>query len=159
MALGFGYGARVGVINQKAAIPAVSVSLMRRNIPTFAYGDIANGDQYRFGVDLKATNARVVAGYGLGVFGIGAGLGWDKYTGTADISFTPTAGPTQSLTKDLDQTRTLGFLDASLNLGFLNLVGEAGYQFGKDLNLSTTFEGNDPQDNRLFGSAALRFSF
>jgi len=27
------------------------------------------------------------------------------------------------------------------------------------LNLSTTFEDNDPKDNRLFGSAALRFTF
>jgi diaminohydroxyphosphoribosylaminopyrimidine deaminase/5-amino-6-(5-phosphoribosylamino)uracil reductase len=34
----------------------------------------------------------------------------------------------------------------------LNLVGEVGWQFGKDLNLSTTFENNDPKDNRLFGS-------
>jgi hypothetical protein len=100
-----------------------------------------------------------MAGYGFGVASIGAGLGWDKYTGNADVEFIPTAGPAQAVAKDLDQERTLGFLDAGLNLGFLNLVGEVGWQFGKDLNLSTTFQDNDPKDNRLFGSAALRFSF
>lgn len=159
VALGFGYGARVGITNQKAIVPAVSVSLMRRNIPTITYGDITNGDQYRFSVGIDVTNLRAVAGYGLGILDVGAGLGWDKYTGSADIEFTPTVGPTQSVSKDLDQTRTLAFIDAGLNLGILNVVAEGGYQFGKDLHLSTNFDNNDPKDNRLFGSAAIRFSF
>jgi hypothetical protein len=30
---------------------------------------------------------------------------------------------------------------------------------GKDQNLATTFEDNDPADNRVWGSAALRFAF
>ncbi len=159
VALGFGYGARVGVTNQMGAIPAVSVSAMHRSIPKLTYGDITAGDEYRFGVDLDATNLRAMAGYGFGVASIGAGLGWDKYTGKADIEFIPTVGPAQAVAKDLDDERTMAFLDAGLNLGPLNLVGEVGWQFGKDLNLSTTFQDNDPKDNRLFGSAALRFSF
>src|SRR5580765_2371372 len=159
VALGFGYGARVGVINQMGAIPAIAVSAMHRGIPEVTYGDVSQGNQYRYGVNLDATNLRAMAGYGFGVASIGAGLGWDKYTGKADIEFNPTVGPTQFISKDLDQERTLAFLDAGLNLGMLNLVGEVGWQFGKDLNLSTTFQDNDPKDNRLFGSAALRFSF
>lgn len=159
VALGFGYGARVGVTNQMGAIPAIAVSVMRRNIPTVTYGDVTQGDQYTFGVNLDATNLRAMAGYNFGVASIGAGLGWDKYTGDADVEFVPTVGPTQSVSKDLDQERTLGFLDAGLNLGFLNLVGEVGWQFGKDLNLSTTFQDNDPTKKRMFGSAAVRFTF
>jgi hypothetical protein len=159
VALGFGFGARVGVTNQMGAIPAISVSAMRRSIPEVRYGDVTQGDEYRFGVDLDATNLRAMAGYGFGVASIGGGLGWDKYTGNADIEFIPTVGPAQVVVKDLDQERTLAFLDAGLNFGVLNLVGEVGWQFGKDLNLSTTFEDNDPKDNRLFGSAALSFTF
>jgi hypothetical protein len=71
-------------------------------------------------------------------------------------SNSPDVGPTQFIAKDLDQERTLAFLDAGLNFGVLNLVGEVGWQFGKDLNLSTTFEDNDPKDNRLFGSAGAQ---
>ena len=159
VALGFGYGARVGVINQMGAIPAIAVSAMHRGIPEVTYGDVSQGNQYRYGVDLDATNLRAMAGYSLGLVSVGGGLGWDKYTGKADIEFNPTVGPTQFIAKDLDQERTLAFLDAGLNFGMLNLVGEVGWQFGKDLNLSTTFEDNDPKDNRLFGSAALRFTF
>jgi hypothetical protein len=159
VALGFGYGAKIGVTKQMGAIPAIAVSAMRRSIPKLSYGDVTSGDEYRFGVDLDATNLRAMAGYGFGVVSVGAGLGWDKYTGNADVEFIPTVGPAQAVSKDLDQERTLGFLDAGLNLGFLNLVGEVGWQFGKDLNLSTTFQDNDPKDNRLFGSAALRFTF
>jgi hypothetical protein len=160
VALGFGYGARVGLTNQKAAIPAVSVSVMRRNMPEVSYGDVSSGDQYRYGIDLTATNLRAVAGYHFAVVSFGAGLGWDKYTGSADIDFVPFGGgATQNVKQDLSQTRTMGFLDAGFNLGLLNIMAEAGYQFGKDLNLATTFEDNNPQDNRLFGSAALRFNF
>jgi hypothetical protein len=159
VALGFGFGARVGVTNQMGAIPAIAVSAMHRSIPEVTYGDVSQGNQYRYGVDLDATNLRAMAGYSLGLVSVGGGLGWDKYTGKADIEFNPTVGPTQFIAKDLDQERTLAFLDAGLNFGMLNLVGEVGWQFGKDLNLSTTFEDNDPKDNRLFGSAALRFTF
>ena len=124
------------------------------------YGDVSQGNQYRYGVDLDATNLRAMAGYGFGVASIGAGLGWDKVHREAPTSnSTRRSVRLKSLSKDLDQERTLAFLDAGLNFGMLNLVGEVGWQFGKDLNLSTTFEDNDPKDNRLFGSAALRFSF
>jgi len=159
VALGFGYGARVGVTNQTGAFPALAVSIMRRNIPTVTYGDVTQGDQYTFSVNLDATNLRAMAGYDLGVFSVGGGLGWDKYTGDADVEFIPTIGPAQFVSKDLDQERTLAFLDAGLTLGFLDLVGEVGWQFGKDLNLSTTFQDNDPTKNRMFGSAAVRFTF
>jgi len=159
VALGFGYGARVGITNQMGPLPAIAVSVMRRNIPKVTYGDVTQGDQYTFGVNLDATNLRAMAGYDLGVFSVGAGLGWDKYTGDADVEFIPTIGPAQFVSKDLDQERTLAFLDAGLRLGFLDLVGEVGWQFGKDLNLSTTFQDNDPKDNRMFGSAAVRFTF
>jgi hypothetical protein len=53
----------------------------------------------------------------------------------------------------------MAFLTAALNLAVLNIGAEIGYQFGKDQNLKTTFEGNDPGDNRLFAGAGLRFTF
>ena len=71
VALGLGYGARVGVINQMGAIPGIAVSAMRRNIPEVTYGDVSQGNQYRYGVDLDATNLRAMAGYGFGIASIG----------------------------------------------------------------------------------------
>src|SRR4051812_7725147 len=87
IALGVGYGARIGIVREMGPLPAVSFSVMRRDIPTISYGDVSSGDSYSFGVDLHATNLRLVASKQLLIFGVAAGLGLDKYTGNAVISF------------------------------------------------------------------------
>lgn len=163
IALGLGYGVRVGVLPGRAIIPAVTVSVMRRDIPRITYGDVTSGgDNYSYSLDLHATNLRAVAGYHLAVFNVGAGIGWDKYTGTADIGFVPNGGvlPSQTITGiKLDNTRTMAFLTAALDLPVFKIGAEAGYQFGKDQNLSTTFDGNDPKEKRLFAGAGIRLAF
>src|SRR5262249_8643276 len=55
IALGLGYGGRVGVIPGRSIIPSVTVSVMRRDIPRITYGNTASGDNYSYGVDLHAT--------------------------------------------------------------------------------------------------------
>ena len=163
IALGLGYGARIGVFPGKAIIPSVTVSVMRRDIPRITYGDVTSGgDNYSYSLDLHATNLRAVAGYHLAVFNVGAGIGWDKYTGTADIGFVPNGGvlPAQTINGiKLDNTRTMAFLTAAVDLPIFKIGAEAGYQFGKDQSLSTTFAGNDPKDKRLFAGAGIRLAF
>lgn len=161
IALGLGYGARVGIFPGRAIIPSVSVSIMRRDIPRITVGDLSDGDTYSYGVDLKATNLRAVAGYKLGFFEIGAGVGYDKYTGNAQIAFQDQRlpGETLEVEKDLDNSRTVAFLTGGFDFPIIKLGFEAGYQLGKDDNFKTTFEGNDPSDNRLFAGAGLRIAF
>ena len=161
IALGLGYGARIGVIRGHAIVPSVTVSVMRRDIPTITYGDVSGGDQYSYAVDLHATNLRAVAGYKLAILSVGAGIGWDKYTGDSRVVFenplTSTVEP--PIDKELDQSRTMMFLTGALDLPVFKIAAEVGYQLGKDQNLATTFENNDPSDKRLFAGAGLRFSF
>jgi len=163
IALGLGYGARVGVFPGKAIIPSVTVSVMRRDIPRITYGNVTTGgDNYSYSLDLHATNLRAVAGYHLAVFNVGAGVGWDKYTGSANIGFVPNGGvlPAQTINGvKLDNTRTMAFLTAAIDLPVIKIGAEAGYQFGKAQNLATTFTGNDPSKKRLFAGAGLRFAF
>lgn len=161
IALGLGYGARVGIFPGRAIIPSVSVSVMRRDIPRITVGDLSNGDNYSYGVDLQATNLRAVAGYNIGFFGIGAGVGYDKYTGNAQIAFQDQRlpGETLEVEKDLDNSRTVAFLTGGFNFPIIKIGFEAGYQLGKDEAYKTTFEGNDPSDNRLFGGAGIRIAF
>ena len=158
VALGLGYGARVGLLREAGPVPAVSVSVMRRDIPELAYGDLEHGDRYRYAVDLHATNLRVVASKRLASFELAGGLGWDKYTGDALIRFRdPLAGTVEpSIELDLDQERALLFLDAGLDLRALHLAGEVGYQAGKDQDLSTEFEDFDTTSGKVFGSLGLR---
>lgn len=160
LALGLGYGGRVGVISGAGAVPSVSLSVMRRDMPRIAYGDFTGGNMYTYGVDLHATNLRAIAGYHLAIFNVGAGVGWDKYTGTADIAFTPTVGPAQNLNDiELDNTRTMAFLTTAVDLPIVKIGMEAGYQFGGDQNLATTFTGNDPSNRRLFVGGGVRLTF
>jgi hypothetical protein len=160
VALGLGFGGRVGITSGKAIIPAVAVSVMKRSIPRLTYGDLTGSDRYSFGIDWDITNVRATAGYKFSILQVGAGLGWDKYTGTAKIQFKDNLNATQTLSAiDLDQSRTLAFLGATLDFPVFKIAAEAGYQFGKDQQLSTTFTDNDPKDNRLFASAGIRLSF
>jgi hypothetical protein len=160
IALGLGYGARVGIIKGRAIIPSVSVSAMRRDIPRITFGDVAGGDQYSYSTDLHATNLRAVAGYHLMLFSVGAGVGWDKYTGTVDAKFNSTTLGVQSAeTVKLDNTRTLAFLTGGVDLPIIKIGAEVGFQMGKSQNLKTTFTGNDPSDKRLFAGAGIRIAF
>lgn len=158
VALGLGIGARIGILRELGPVPAVSVSLMRRDIPELAYGDLDGGDQYRYAVDLQATNLRLVASKHLAALEVAAGIGWDRYTGDAVIQFRDplTEALEPAIALELRQSRALLFLDAGLDLRALSLVGEVGYQTGKDQKLSTDFEDFDSTGGRVFGSLGVQ---
>ena len=161
LALGLGYGVRVGLLGESILLPAVSVSVMRRDMPQITYGNVLRSDRYSYGVDLHATNLRLAASKKLMIFDLAAGVGWDKYSGDALIRFRdPVTGVTQpDVLVDLDNSRTLGFLNAGMNLSFLRITGEVGYQAGKDQQLTTNFEDFDTTAGKLFAGLGLRVGF
>ena len=159
IALGVGYGARIGIVRESALLPGVALSVMRRGIPTIQYGSISGGDNYTYAVNLRATNLRLTAGKSFSVLSVAAGLGWDHYTGKAHITFTdPTLpiSPVESADVKLATSRMLVFADAGLSLSVVKLVGELGYLGGKDQHLTTNFQGFDPKAGKLFGGVGLR---
>jgi hypothetical protein len=160
VALGLGYGARIGLLREWGPVPGVSLSVMRRDIPELLYGDLAGGDQYDYALDLHATNVRVVASKRLLVFDAAAGLGWDRYSGDATIRFrNPLTGlPEPPLEFELRSSRLMAFLNAGLDLSAVRLVGEVGYQGGRDQELTTTFEDFDTTTGRFFGGLGVRLS-
>ena len=161
LALGLGYGVRVGLFPGRGLVPAVSLSLMRRNVPTVRYGDVAAGDDYSYAVDLTATNLRLVAGTSFGPLAVSAGVGRDTYTGDAEIRFRDPllVAVVGEADLELDESRTMLFADAGLSLGLVTLAGELGWQSGTDEDLATTFEGFDPEEGMLFGGVGLRVGF
>ena len=157
VALGFGYGARVGLLRDDGPLPAVSLSAMRRHVPRLSYGDLDGGDEFRYGVDLQATNVRLVASKQFAAFQLAAGLGWDRYTGEADVQLRE--GPDAPIEIDLKESRTLAFVNAGLDLAAVSIVGEAGYQGGRDQELSTDFEDYDTTSAKFFAGLGLRLGF
>jgi hypothetical protein len=162
IALGLGYGARVGILKGSFPIPAVSVSVMKRTIPRIQYGDLSNPNQdYQYAIDLQATNLRLVASTRLLFINFAAGLGWDKYVGDATIAFRePLTGiPQPPINLKLNQTRTMVFANTTLDFPVVKVAAEIGYQGGKDQNLATDFQGFDEKKGHIFGGVGLRIGF
>lgn len=161
--LKFGFGARVGLIQESLVSPGVSVTYLRRDLPTV---DIAssssNGDSLLVnGLDLQTTAWRIVASKSLMLFGLAAGVGQDQYSSSTAIrahvaSVDSTAGPI-----DLSQkmTRTNYFFDLSLNFPLIKLVGEIGEVTGGSVSTYNTFSGTKADASRMYGSAGLRIGF
>ena len=158
VALGLGYGLRVGILNGDTPVPGIAVSVMRRDIPELRYGDLASGDTYSYAANLKATNLRVIAGWELSRLVVGAGLGVDTYSGDARIVFDDPSLPIprQEIVLDLDNTRYLGFLNVGVEFPIVKLAGEIGYQLGKDQKLTTDFENIDTTGGKFFVGLGIR---
>lgn len=155
VALGLGYGVRIGILKETGPLPGVAVSVMRRDIPRIIYGSLDEGDEFQYGVNLHATNLRLTVGKQLGVLGVAGGVGWDKYTGEGSISV-PAGPQPQQLKFGLSTSRATIFLDAGLGLGVAAITGEAGYQTGKDQDLSTDFEDFDTTKGKFYAGLGLR---
>jgi hypothetical protein len=158
VALGLGFGARIGILREAGPLPGISASIMRRDVPTITYGDLAGGDEFQYSVDLRALNLRLVASKRLAFLDAAAGLGWDRYTGDASIRVRqgtlPGAAPDVPI--ELRNSRVVAFLNAGVELALLKLVAEVGYQGGRDQNLSTSFQDFDPTKGKLFAGLGLR---
>ena len=164
VSLGLGFGARVGILPEDGALPAVAVSVMRRSIPTLGFGNVATGDDIAADLDLHATNIRVTAGKRFSVLSIGAGFGWSRYSGSARAQFSmdgalPGSVVTGAVDVPLVAERTMLFLDGGLDFRFVKLIGEVGVQNGKDQELGTTFAGFDDAGSTTFYSIGLRMGF
>jgi hypothetical protein len=107
-------------------------------------------------VDLQATNLRLVASKQFAALQLAAGIGWDRYTGDAEIRLRDQPGAALEL--GLKESRTLAFLNAGLDLAAFSIVGEAGYQSGRDQELSTDFEGFESKSGQFFAGLGLRLS-
>jgi hypothetical protein len=160
VALGLGYGVRIGLLRGSFPIPAVSVSVMRRHVPRVQFGDVnaPTSDPADFATDLNVTNWRAVAGMRIVFVDVAAGLGVDHYTSAATIHYFDGA-TTHTVTLDLANTREVLFANAGLTMGLVKLVAELGYQTGTDQSFATTFSDFDPKAGHVFWGAGLRINF
>jgi hypothetical protein len=166
--LKLGYGARVGILQESLLVPGVSVSYVRRDLPTVNIAANSGGDSLNVNnFALKTTAWRVVASKGLLLFGFAAGIGQDKYESSTDVSAhiaartVPPVAAFNSTPVSLSQniTRTNVFADLSMNLLLFKLTGEIGQVSGGTINTYNTFSGKQAADSRVYGSVGARFGF
>ncbi|HEU4641671.1 MAG TPA: hypothetical protein VFS44_04385 [Gemmatimonadaceae bacterium] len=161
-ALKFGYGARLGILQETALVPGVSLTWIRRDLPKTTVTAVASPTRSVTIQDLEAktTAWRLVASKNLLVFGFAAGVGQDKYDTRAALTYdvdgnTPSGGP---FALDVSPTRTNVFGDLSLNLAVIKIVGELGRVSGGDVTTFNTFD-KGASDPRWYGSVGVRVGF
>jgi hypothetical protein len=164
--LKFGYGARIGLLSESIAFPAVSFTWIERDLPLIdiTTSSNSNGAATTLAInDMKVeTHAwRLVASKSLLRFSVAAGIGGDGYTQSATIEGTVSQGSaagsqTVPLGQSLDRTNMFG--DLAINLPALKIVFEVGDAIGGTVKTYNTFSGGSPDRSQLYGSFGLRLS-
>lgn len=159
--LKLGYGGRLGVIQESFATPSVSLTYLKRDLPTTSI--VATSGNDRITVDdisVKTTAWRAVAGKSIGFFGFAVGGGQDQYDSGASGSVVVNEGAisVNGGPYDLSQkvTRTNMFADASLNFPFVKFALEIGRVSGGKIDTYNTFSGKRADDALTYASVGIR---
>ena len=159
--LKLGFGGRLGVLQESIATPSVSLTYLKRDLPSTSIVATSGDDNISVaGIGVKTTAWRAVAGKSVGFFGVAVGAGKDQYdsraTGTVQVNeagFTVNGGP-----YDLSQkvTRSNMFADFSLNFPLIKLAAEIGRVSGGKIDTYNTFSGKRADDPLTYASVGLR---
>lgn len=165
--LKIGYGVRIGALQESLLVPGVSLTYMKRDLPTTTITGTNGGDSLIVR-DLQdnTTSWRLVASKSLVVFSLAAGLGQDKYDAKTSVqgvvqgTFGTLTNPrSQVIPMSQSMTRTNYFADLSLNMLLAKVVGEIGMvSGGGPINTYNKFD-SAPDKSRVYGSVGVRIGF
>jgi hypothetical protein len=172
--LQLGYGARIGLLSESIIVPGVSLTYLKRDLPTTSivgsasYTSTATGPTTAtFSItDTKVNTSawRLVASKSLLIVGLAAGVGQDKYENSSTIAATVQGTLpvpfTQSVSVPATKqslTRTNYFFDASMNLLLLKLTAEVGQVSGGTVNTYNAFSSGRADDARTYFAIGARF--
>ena len=163
--LQLGYGVRVGLLQESLVVPGLSFTYLKRDLPTTTItGVSSNIDVNIRDVKVKTSAYRLVASKSLMLLGIAAGVGRDNYDQSANIQATVRGTPLGPQTSDVvpleqDLTRTNYFLDLSLNLPVIKLIGEVGRVTGGTVDTYNEFQTGRADQARTYGAVGIRIGF
>jgi hypothetical protein len=166
-----GYGARLGILEETAAVPGVSVTYLRRALPQVsvvtrtATDTIAVND-----IDAEASSWRLVVGKRFWAIGLTGGLGQDRYDASASAgavinrvipglaSARVAEGRVAAATQDISRTNYFG--DVTLFLPFARIIAEVGRTSGGDVPAPyNAFGGKTGAEAYTYGALGLRVEF
>jgi hypothetical protein len=167
----FGYGVRLGLLEESLLAPGVSVSYLKRDLPTVsvsgsstvtASGVSAPGTLAISDFALKTTSWRVTASKNFMLLGLSAGFGGDKYEASSTIVGTvvapaPINTVAGSASPSFSMTRTNYFVGLSLDVLLAKVVAEAGQVTGGTVAQLTNNFGSAADKSRTYLTVGLRF--
>lgn len=163
--LQLGFGARLGLLQESLVVPGLSVSYMVRDLPTLNLtGSDGNGSQMSVeGFQVKTRAWRATASKNLLILGLAVGAGQDTYSSQATVQGSATQGglgyASDRIAMEQKLTRTNYFVDASMNLMVLKLVGEIGMVQGGTVETFNQFADKAADASRMYGSVGVRVGF
>jgi hypothetical protein len=161
--LQLGFGARLGLLQESILVPGVSVTYLRRDLPTTTVTGTSPQVDVRVTDASVKTNAwRLTASKSLVLFSLAAGIGQDSYDQSATVQGTvknPVAVSSQQVRLSQTLKRTNYFLDASLNMLLAKIVAEIGQVSGGTVDTFNSFSGGRADKSRLYGSVGVRIGF
>jgi hypothetical protein len=165
-ALRLGVGARLGLLRETFLVPGVSVSVLRRSLPTTSVRAATDrGDVFGVrGARVRADSWRLTASKNLILVAVAAGVGQDRYNSAADLEAAvdlPIVGAVdvvRGVGVRQRLTRTNYFANLTLvNLPFARLVAEVGRTQGGSARATyNSFGGRRPDQGYTYGSVGVR---
>jgi hypothetical protein len=176
--LQFGYGARLGLLQESAFVPGVAVTYLRRDIPeaeligrvSATAGGLLDDTIGVSGLRTETHAWRAVASKRLAILGIAVGGGQDRYVSRARLrgvlNESTIIGPVRFVAEGFDfrqrLTRTNYFADVSLHFPLLTLVGEIGQASGGAVpRTHNAFDGDyaRAEEPVTYGAVGVRLRF
>jgi hypothetical protein len=167
--VGLGGGVRLGILQESAFVPGLSLSYMVRRTPGLDLSYVAGNDTLQLREARVSTRAlRLVAGKRLLMFGVAAGVGRDEVAGSAALRATvneSVLGAPQRVAVSLDDlrapaTRNTAFVSASLSLLVARVVAEYGWSDGtRSVTTVNRFGGKAANAAGRYGSIGLAVRF
>ena len=163
------YGVRVGALQESSLVPGISVSYMRRKLPTVDLGYTPGNDTLRVAnTSVRASSIRLVASKRLPLLGFAAGVGRDVIEGSSEINAIVNetiSGTAQRATVTLPLlaekvTRNTAFVNLSVSILITRLVAEVGWSAkGEARPTLNTFGGHQANEGHRYASLGLTTRF
>lgn len=170
-AVRFGYGGRLGILQESAIVPGISATYVRRDLPTTTIAASIGPDSVRVSkLESSTTSWRLTASKRILLVTLAAGGGQDTYDasgqGSAYIASRTVAGfILPAFSGDVAAarqklTRTNVFVNLGLALPFVRLVGELGRSTGGDVPATyNTFAGHAAGEDVTYAAVGARIAF
>jgi len=158
--LKFGYGARLGLLREAGAVPAVSLTYLVRELPSLSLTGVVDEENAASAglqdFKLKTTSTRIVIGKHLGFLGIALGAGQDTYETTAQVLAQLGAAQASPFGFAQKITRTNIFADVNFKIIQLEIGQVSG---GDAIGTYNTFEPTKAGESYTYGSVGFRIGF
>jgi hypothetical protein len=159
--LQIGYGARLGLFEGNFALPTITATYLKRDLPETDIVGTAGSTTLNVNDAKVGTSAwRIVASKGIPAFGIAAGYGQETYDQSATISAESGGNSSSSTNVSQSLTRTNYFVDVAFTaIPLFKLVGEIGQASGGTVDTYNSFEGGPANRTMTYFSLGATFKW